>query len=173
MVSVVGRQQSPAVIIPIPPFSSEFNASQFEQSLAIGPQLNKSYSLMDLRSSKSDSTSDIPYKAMSVVDFAVAKHPKRYMQTQSLDRRILKSSGSWRRPDSGGFYTFGRLNKAYYPQFGDGEFALDRALEVVQNGQVSYGRNINTFYPRKPDSKSKQSIGSDSDDYKKYRDIAL
>lgn len=172
MVSVVGMQQSPAMIIPIPPFSSEFNASQFEQSLAIGPQLNKSYSLMDLRSSKSDSTSDIPSKAMSVVDFGVTKHPKRYMQTQSLDRRILKSSGSWRRPDSERFYTFGRLNKAYNPPFGDGDF-VDCALEVVQNGQVFYGRSINTFYPRKPDSKSKQSIGSDSDDYKKYRDIAL
>lgn len=177
MMSVVGRQQGPAVIMSLPPFPSEFNASQFDQSLSIqtlGPQINKSYSLMDLRSSKSDSMSDIPRKTMSVVDFAV-KTPERQIQTQSLDRRILRSPGYWRSPSphSEDFYRCGRVNSAYYSPFGNGEFGIDHAMQVMRNGQLIYGRNINTFYPGKPESRSKQSVGSDSDDYKKYRDIAL
>uniref|UniRef100_A0A1B6MBI8 Uncharacterized protein n=1 Tax=Graphocephala atropunctata TaxID=36148 RepID=A0A1B6MBI8_9HEMI len=196
MVSVLSRPPNPAMLmgppppIPLHPFlaanpavrASEFNASQFDLSLISslrtfsGQQVNKSYSMMDLRSVDSavgSAGSDTPRKTMSVIDFPVEK--KTPTHTQSLDRRILKLPAYGRPipPQIEGFYVAGRLENAYFPPFRSGDFSVDPVVEYMQGRESLYRQNMNVFYPNKPHSRSKYSLGSDSDDFQKYRDIAL
>ncbi|KAG8262956.1 hypothetical protein J6590_042757 [Homalodisca vitripennis] len=194
MVSVVSRPPNssmmmapPPLPLPLHPFLaadpamrvSEFNASQFDLSLTSslqsfsGLQMNKSYSMMDLRSVGSGGGSDTPRKTASVIDFPVEK--KTPTHTQSLDRRILKLPAYGRPipPQIEGFYVSGRLKSAYFPPFRSGDFPVDPNLQFVQGSDLIYRQNMNAFYPSKPNSRSKYSLGSDSDDFQKYRDIAL
>uniref|UniRef100_A0A1B6ILV3 Uncharacterized protein n=1 Tax=Homalodisca liturata TaxID=320908 RepID=A0A1B6ILV3_9HEMI len=194
MVSVVSRPPNSSMMmapsplpLPLHPFLaadpamrvSEFNASQFDLSLTSslqsfsGLQMNKSYSMMDLRSVGSGGGSDTPRKTASVIDFPVEK--KTPTHTQSLDRRILKLPAYGRPipPQIEGFYVSGRLKSAYFPPFRSGDFPVDPNLQFVQGSDLIYRQNMNAFYPSKPNSRSKYSLGSDSDDFQKYRDIAL
>lgn len=191
MVSVT-RSHTPVMMMGPPPFmmspavsmslkTSEFNASQFDLFLQApvqpplqvplqSPQINKSLSLVDLRSS--GSTLELPRKTMSVVDFPVDTKGPKY--TQSLDRRILKSPVQWNGPHiTNGFYTTGRLKNAYFSPFRNDQFAMDPEMEFIPRKDLIYGSNINSFYPGKRQSQSKHSLTSDSDDFQKYRDIAL
>lgn len=173
--SVLSRPETPALFLgaaPIPlvapPWllgANEFNASQFDQSLrghgqSQGPA-TKSLSLADLRSVSTDITDgpQLPRKTMSVVDFPVAKQ-RALPQTQSLDRRLFKQVGY--SPQSAAYFS-DRIMGAYFPA----------TVMVPPLGRDMYGHNIHTFYPGKPKSRSKHSLGSDSDDFQKYRDIAL
>lgn len=158
--------------------TSEFNASQFDLSLQQVTQvtqvqqaqgMSKAHSLMDLRLPGPGSmTEDSPRKSMSVVDFPLEK--KRPAYTQSLDRRILRHHAYPMPPHAAqveAFYVSGRLMNAYYPPFPNGSSGF-------MHGSDMYGRNINAFHPVKMKSRSKHSLASaDSDDFQKYRDIAL
>lgn len=192
MVSVLSRPQlaQPMFLAPMPlhhPMdmsmnmfkTSEFNASQFDLSLQQVTQvtqvqrtqgMSKAHSLMDLRLPGAGSvTGDTPRKTMSVIDFPLEE--KRPPQTQSLDRRILRHHAYARHypvpPQVEAFYVPGRMMNAYYPPFPNGGAGF-------MNGSDMYGRNINAFHPVKMKSRSKHSLASaDSDDFQKYRDIAL
>lgn len=142
---------------PVPPWmlsANEFNASQFDQSMHGPSPTTRSQSLADLRLVDNNLEPALPgpRKTMSVLDFPVVK--RAALQTQSLDRRFHKQSGHSRSD---------MLMDAYYPA---------RVIVPALSRDV-YGHNIHTFYPGKPISRSKHSVGSDSDDFQKYRDIAL
>lgn len=163
---MLSRPETPAMFLgtaTVPSWllsANEFNASQFDQSMRGPSPTTRSLSLADLRlvDNNLELEQPGPRKAMSVLDFPVAKQASS--QTQSLDRRFHKQSG---------YSCYGTaprsdmLMDAYYPA---------RVIVPALSRDV-YGRIIHTFYPGKPISRSKHSVGSDSDDFQKYRDIAL
>lgn len=158
---MLSRPETPSMFLgtaPVPPWllsANEFNASQFDQSMHGPSPTTRSQSLADLRLVDNNVEPDLPgpRKTMSVLDFPVAKRASP--QTQSLDRRFHKQSGHSR---YGTAPRSDMLMDAYYP-----------ARVIVP----ALSRDIHTFYPGKPISRSKHSVGSDSDDFQKYRDIAL
>lgn len=158
--------------------NSEFNASTF--NLALTSNLNspnnisRAQSMMDLRFFTN--SIENPRKAMSVLDGRSTDMTESKLFTQSLDRRILKSSFDRSKSASDlEFFTAGdgRIRNAYFSP----DFSLNsrRILpQMVQNPQeFYYGRNINSFYPGKQKTRSKSSLGAESDDFQKYRDVAL
>lgn len=156
--------------------NSEFNASTFDLALASNLRNNnitRAQSMLELRNF--DSTTDLPRKAMSVIDYSPSDNHDAKVYTQSLDRRVLKPVQNADRSKSMsdiGYFAAGdgRIRNAYFPP----EVVFDpRRIQFVAHPAFYYGRNINTFYPGKPKTRSKNSLGEESDDFQKYRDVAL
>uniref|UniRef100_A0A1B6DAB0 Uncharacterized protein n=1 Tax=Clastoptera arizonana TaxID=38151 RepID=A0A1B6DAB0_9HEMI len=157
--------------------NSEFNASTFNLALSSNhnnSNISRTQSMMDLR--LFSNSFENPRKAMSVIDGNSVENTNPKLFTQSLDRRILKSHG----------YEDEKLSKMELNTLGDGRlrnayFSPDfpfyprkLSMQIAQNPQFYiYNRNINSSYNGNPKTRSKISLGAESDDFQKYRDVAL
>ena len=164
----------------VPFKNSEFNASTFDLALASNLRNNnitRAQSMLELRNF--GSTTDLPRKAMSVIDYNPSE-TKTTAYTQSLDRRVLKPIQNSDRSKSMSDISYfaagdGRIRNAYFPPDIRRDFLFDprRIQFMPPHPAFYYGRNINMFYPGKPKTRSKNSLGEESDDFQKYRDVAL
>lgn len=160
--------------------NSEFNASTFDLALASNLRNNnitRAQSMLELHNF--GSTTDLPRKAMSVIDYSPSEKLEAKTYTQSLDRRVLKPIQNIDRSKSMSDISYfaagdGRIRNAYFSPDIRRDFMFDpRRIQFVPHPAFYYGRNINTFYPGKPKTRSKNSLGEESDDFQKYRDVAL
>ncbi|XP_075219270.1 reduction in Cnn dots 6 isoform X2 [Lycorma delicatula] len=161
---------------------SEFNASNFDVVLASAirnPQninsnvpLNRTQSMLNLSGNMSDLT---PRKAMSVIDYPVRVNSRA---TQSLDRRLIRQNRASMSDLSYFAAGDGRIRNAYFstslrkvdPR---GGILLPPNIDYRYQNQYPYDMNINIFYSANRKSMSRTSVGNESDDFQKYRDVAL
>lgn len=187
------RPASPFIVQPPPAFMeqefkspSEFNASNFDLVLAssmrnpnnilsTGLPLVRTQSMLNLSSNTGAVRNELtPRKAMSVVDYPAMPMRKRSYSTVSLDRRNILSRRNSHSFDIGHFGTADRaLRNAYFmTDFRKAGllFPTDSNPEYTHPGFYTY--NV-TNYVRPRRASRKESIGNESDDLRKYRDVAL